>query len=427
MSGKPGGFVAEVRKGTNFAHVIEHVILELIHLADPEKQRYTGWTRQHGAQGQSYVIHYSAPSFLTGRLAAILGVDLVKKLVARVPVEVGACVELLKNPQEYFAQKERAAVPDRSGEPLSVVRGIEGAAIGTQTTLPRKAARLSAKQQANITSVLSAIKKHLRYITESWENSFLEYGGNFGRAIIDKIEWLNIDKFMDFLLQGDFDRFYRAVRNVSQITGSYRIPLNFIVHSIWLYKNRLLAYVIEEYKDEKTFLDQAVADFDALYQTVFFQVSQGLSEEQGEQGDRAGELKTFSEATQRKGYVLIVDDDEMVRCACRDILEYHGYWTLQARDGAEALEIFANKRGDITLVMLNVSLPDLPGTEVYAGIRELDPGMKFLIMTGHRNGEAKTAFDEGSSGFIRKPFSAEVLGEKIDLLMEAKPKVPRRR
>ncbi len=69
----------------------------------------------------------------------------------------------------------------------------------------------------------------------------------------------------------------------------------------------------------------------------------------------------------------------------------------------------------------------MPGTEVYAGIRELDPGTKFLVMTGHRNGEVKTAFDEGSSGFIKKPFSAEILGEKIELLMEAKPKAPRRR
>jgi len=105
MTGQMGGFLSELRKGTNFAHVIEHVILELIHLADPEKQVYTGWTRKK--DGQTYIIHYNAPDFLTGRLAAILSVDLIKRLIKGEQVGLNYYIDLLKRPLNYFTQDDR--------------------------------------------------------------------------------------------------------------------------------------------------------------------------------------------------------------------------------------------------------------------------------------------------------------------------------
>ena len=103
MPGEEGGFLSEVEKGTNFAHVIEHVLLELIHLADPEKEIYSGWTRKTG--GNKYVIHYSAPDFLTGRIAAILSIDLVKRLIQGEKPDMDKCINILREPVNYFTHE----------------------------------------------------------------------------------------------------------------------------------------------------------------------------------------------------------------------------------------------------------------------------------------------------------------------------------
>ncbi|MCG6537624.1 MAG: hypothetical protein L7F78_23650 [Syntrophales bacterium LBB04] len=125
MSGEPGGFCQELRKGTNFAHVIEHIILELIHLANSEKQYFTGWTRQLDKR-EVYIVHYDAPDFLTGRLAAILSIDLVKRLIKGETPSIDNYVELLKDPHSYFTDgdTERPA----ADEPLSVIQGLDESA-----------------------------------------------------------------------------------------------------------------------------------------------------------------------------------------------------------------------------------------------------------------------------------------------------------
>ncbi len=424
MAGKPGGFLREVQKGTSFAHVIEHVILELIHLADPQKQTYTGWTREQVGNHQRFVIHYSAPNFLTGRLAAILSVELVKRLIGRETVDANQYVELLKQPVQYFTQKEQVAAFERAREPISVIQQIEEASVFPSLS-SRKKIKLSKAQEGNISSVLQTIRKHFNYITEAWRNSFLEYSGNFGKAIIDKMELLNIDKFIDCAVSGEFERFYQGIRKASRLISSYRIPLNFIIHSIWLYKNRLQTYLIEEYRDNRAFLDQTIKDFDDFFQMILHSAVEGFSDQASEGGtDRVSELETLRELRERKGSIMVVDDDEIIRSACRDILEYQGYWAVLAKDAGEALEILANKKEEISLAILNISLPDMNLEEIFSRLRQLYPEVRILIMTSYSVSEdQRKMFTRGPVDFIKKPFTAESLGEKIHSLLGQDTKV----
>ena len=112
LEGATGGFILVTRKGTNFAHIIEHVILELLFLSNSDNQLFKGWTRKKATN--TYVIHYSAPNFLSGRLAAILGVDLVKRLINEEKINIDYYLDLLKNPIKYFIEKDKisAALPD---------------------------------------------------------------------------------------------------------------------------------------------------------------------------------------------------------------------------------------------------------------------------------------------------------------------------
>jgi len=86
MMGQRGGFVHEMREGTNLAHVVEHVLLELLHLADPERRIYTGWTTpRRGAEGtldtRVFIIHYQVLSSAQARLAAQCAVGYVSDLL----------------------------------------------------------------------------------------------------------------------------------------------------------------------------------------------------------------------------------------------------------------------------------------------------------------------------------------------------------
>lgn len=106
MPGEVGGFVLELRRGTHIAHVVEHVLLELLHLADPRRQTYTGWTTpKRGEEGHAvagiYTIHYQVNSSAQGRLAARCGVSLVSDLLnGRVP-GVEGYLEALKESFEW--------------------------------------------------------------------------------------------------------------------------------------------------------------------------------------------------------------------------------------------------------------------------------------------------------------------------------------
>ena len=103
--------------GHQLRHVVEHVLLELIHLAHPERPRYTGWTRDLG-EGRC-LIHYGAPDYLTGRLAAILAVDLVNRLQQQEKVDLDALVEQLRHPVESFTRLDDepgpGPIPCRTG------------------------------------------------------------------------------------------------------------------------------------------------------------------------------------------------------------------------------------------------------------------------------------------------------------------------
>lgn len=233
-SGKPGGFYQEVSQGTGFANVIEHVILELINLADPGGPDFTGWTREVNGRG-THIIHFGAPDFLVGRLGAVLAVDL--------------------------------------------------------------------------------------------------------------------DRFFRFVLQT---------------------------------------------------------------------VSAGFTEPQEQDGAAPlDELRAFRELKKTGGDILVVDDDEVVRRACRDVFRYQGYGVLLAGNGAQALSVLPDRGERIALVLLDLMLPDMTGVEIIANIYRLYPEMRILLMSGYtaEDQDIDRICREKRVAFIGKPFTMSALGEKVESLL----------
>ena len=111
--------------------------------------------------------------------------------------------------------------------------------------------------------------------------------------------------------------------------------------------------------------------------------------------------------------ILIVDDEIGILESLSGILQDEGYSTITASNGNEAIKNFQDN--DINLVLLDVQLPDINGVEVLRKIKEIEPDIPVIMISGKAT--IRIAVDStklGAYDFIEKPFSPE---EKIDKML----------
>ena len=109
--------------------------------------------------------------------------------------------------------------------------------------------------------------------------------------------------------------------------------------------------------------------------------------------------------------ILLVDDEAAIQRAVGPLLRSRGYEVDVAGTGAEALAVFEQRTPD--LVVLDLGLPDLEGTEVCRRIRAKSPVP--IIVLSARNAEADkvNALDLGADDYVTKPFGPEELLARI--------------
>jgi two-component system cell cycle sensor histidine kinase/response regulator CckA len=134
--------------------------------------------------------------------------------------------------------------------------------------------------------------------------------------------------------------------------------------------------------------------------SVYFPAVSG--ESNADMATTAGEMTAFGTEA-----ILLVDDEQRIRNAVEQILTSRGYKVLTAENGKEALEIYREKRDEIDLVVLDLNMPGISGTEVLEAILKIDPRARVLIASGYSVNESTKRILEGeASGFVRKPFDA---------------------
>jgi CheY-like chemotaxis protein len=112
--------------------------------------------------------------------------------------------------------------------------------------------------------------------------------------------------------------------------------------------------------------------------------------------------------------ILLIDDEEMVLEVGLKMLDKLGYSVLQARNGSEAVKIYKKNKDKINLVVLDMVMPGMSGSEVYDKIKEINRSVKTLLSSGYSmDGEAKEILKRGCEGFIQKPFNLKEFSEKI--------------
>ncbi|MSP59475.1 MAG: response regulator transcription factor [Myxococcales bacterium] len=120
----------------------------------------------------------------------------------------------------------------------------------------------------------------------------------------------------------------------------------------------------------------------------------------------------------RPGLVLIVDDERDLRALVDFNLRQAGYETLHAGSGSEALSIAASHRPQI--VVLDLNLPDMPGTEVCRRLRA-DPrtrGIAIVMLTARgTETDRVVGFELGADDYVTKPFSVRELVLRVDAIL----------
>ncbi|MFW5799090.1 MAG: PAS domain S-box protein, partial [Planctomycetota bacterium] len=116
----------------------------------------------------------------------------------------------------------------------------------------------------------------------------------------------------------------------------------------------------------------------------------------------------------RTATVLVVDDEELFRNFAADVLSSMGYTVKTRKNGAAAVKYFRKHHDEIDLVILDMIMPEMDGTETYDQLRRIDPGVRVLLASGYSlNGTAQTLLDRGVRGFLQKPFQQAELTQAV--------------
>lgn len=117
-----------------------------------------------------------------------------------------------------------------------------------------------------------------------------------------------------------------------------------------------------------------------------------------------------------KASILIVDDSILTRKVFRTILEAAAHEVVEAVDGQAALELYRMKKPDV--VLLDLTMSDTSGKEVFSKLKALDRHVKVIIANGgiekHTRDELK---GQGVSGFLSEPFSPEAVLDAIQSVL----------
>ena len=125
--------------------------------------------------------------------------------------------------------------------------------------------------------------------------------------------------------------------------------------------------------------------------------------------------------------ILVVEDEPGVRRLASQLLQRHGYRTVEAGDGKEALAVLFAAEMPIGLVLTDIRMPNLNGLELDRLVRERWPAIPVLLMSGEvtREWVAEVVRDP-TVRMLRKPFSGEELLEAVQDTLHASASLGRR-
>jgi PAS domain S-box-containing protein len=114
------------------------------------------------------------------------------------------------------------------------------------------------------------------------------------------------------------------------------------------------------------------------------------------------------------GTLLVAEDDDILRALTSSVLREFGYTVIEARDGEETVQRFVERKEDIRLVILDVVMPKKSGKEAYDEIRNIEPAVKALFVSGYAPDTVRDkGLLDGGAELLMKPLSPQDLLKKV--------------
>jgi len=108
--------------------------------------------------------------------------------------------------------------------------------------------------------------------------------------------------------------------------------------------------------------------------------------------------------------VLLVEDDELTRDAMTAILVHEGYLVLTAASGHDAMEVLRTPLSSIDVVLLDIHLPDISGTDLCARLRDIQPDVPVIVCSGEAEpSEVALLLELGVRRYFQKPMAIDEL------------------
>ena len=118
------------------------------------------------------------------------------------------------------------------------------------------------------------------------------------------------------------------------------------------------------------------------------------------------------ETASTSGDILVVEDAEAIRRMVCSMLTQSGFRCLEASDGSEALRLIQDGIA-LNLVLTDVVMPNMGGTELAVHISKLRPDLRIIFMSGYSDDPVVRTVERTPSIFLAKPFTADTLMEKV--------------
>jgi len=120
------------------------------------------------------------------------------------------------------------------------------------------------------------------------------------------------------------------------------------------------------------------------------------------------------------GSILVIDDESVVRSAATDILTELGYSVETASDGLDGVRNYKDGYQKYDLVILDIIMPKLNGSDTFNELKKINPNIKALICSGYAmNAVAARILENGAKSFIQKPFDVTKLSKAVADILSA--------
>jgi two-component system cell cycle sensor histidine kinase/response regulator CckA len=118
--------------------------------------------------------------------------------------------------------------------------------------------------------------------------------------------------------------------------------------------------------------------------------------------------------------ILLVEDEPSVRILVRDELRKLGYRVVEAKNGVEACLLATQQAGSLQLLLTDIVMPGMGGRELAQHLSVIKPDLRILFISGYMDDVGIMAGqEEGTSSFLQKPFTPEVLARAVRNLLDA--------